>query len=153
MSFVRRIAMALAMLATVATITSPIAQAQEVGQERGLVGTWYLFITINGAPPCQCIQIDTFRADGTLEGPASDHLSGEQRGVWARTGEGRFTMTILQNNINPDGTAGGLFVIKNTMELSGRDAATGKFTFQILSNGGTPVFSGTGTLTATRIRP
>ncbi|MBY0505910.1 MAG: hypothetical protein K2X03_18480 [Bryobacteraceae bacterium] len=128
-------------------------QAQEFGPDRALVGTWYLFITIDGAPPCQCIQIDTFRADGTLEGPASDRLSGEQRGVWARTADGRYTYTILQNNINADGTPGGLYVIKTSMTLTGADAATGKFTFQVLSNGGTVQFSGTGSLTAKRIRP
>ena len=153
MKFVRRILLAAAMAAMATTFPGSTALAQEFGQDRGIVGTWYLFITIAGLPPCQCIQIQTIRADGTLEGPASDKLSGEQRGVWSRTNDGHYNFTILQNNINADGTAGGLFVIKSTMDATGKDTATGKFTFQILSNGGTPVFSGTGTITGTRIRP
>ncbi len=153
MNFVRRMLLAAAMLAMATTFAGATAQAQEFGQDRGIVGTWYFFVTIAGAPPCQCIQIATIKSDGTLEGPASDNFSGEQRGVWARGNDGRYNFTVLQNNFNPDGTAGGLFVIKFAMELTGRDAATGKSTFQILANGGTPVASGTATFTATRIRP
>ncbi len=151
MNFLRRILLAATLAAAI--FTAPLAQAQEFGPDRALVGTWYLFITIDGAPPCQCIQIDTFRSDGTLEGPSSDHQSGEQRGVWARTADGRYTYTILQNNINADGTPGGLFVIKVTMSVTAADTASGKFTFQVLGNGGAVQFSGTGSLTGKRIRP
>ena len=153
MNLIRRILLAAAFALTATTFTAPFAQAQEFGQDRGFVGTWYFFITIDGVPPCQCIQIDTIHADGTIEGPASDRLSGEQRGVWARTSDGRYTFTILQNNINADGSAGGLYVIKVAMDLTAANAGSGKFTLQLLSNGGTPIFSGTGRLTATRLRP
>ena len=56
----------------------PTAQAQTQGD---ITGTWTFFVTINGAPPCQCIQIARLRADGTLEGPANDHLSGAAVGI------------------------------------------------------------------------
>lgn len=153
MNLIRRILLTATLALMATAFTSPIAHAQEFGQDRSFVGTWYFFITIAGAPPCQCIQIATIHADGTMEGPASDKQSGDQRGVWARQSDGRYTFTVLQNAINADGTPGGLFIIKATVDLAGTDAATGKATFQILSNGGTPVFSGTSTFTATRIRP
>lgn len=89
-----------------------------------------------------------------MEGPANDHLSGDQRGTWtARWSDGEFRFTILQNNINADGTAGGLYVIKNTMTMTGTDSGTGKFTFQILNNAGAVVLAGTGSFKATRVRP
>ena len=152
MNSIRRFLLA-ATLAVMATAFTPQATAQDFGQDRAFLGTWYFFINFDGAPACQCIQIDTFRADGTLEGPAGDRLSGDQRGVWARSSDGKYTFTILQNNINADGSPGGIYVIKVTMSVTRADAGSGKFTAQLLSNGGTPVFSATGTLTATRIHP
>lgn len=124
-----------------------------VFNNNSIPGLWYFNVTIDGLPPCQCITILTIHQDGTLEGPTSDHFSGDVRGVWTARGyDGEFRFTMLQSNINADGSAGGLYVIKNTMTLTGTDAATGKFTFQILSNSGAVQFSGTGSFKATRVR-
>jgi hypothetical protein len=117
-----------------------------------ITGTWYFMVTIDGIPPCQCIQIDTFSSDGNVEGPANDRFSGDQRGRWVRTSHEQYSITFLQNSIDKDGNAAGLFVIKSTFALTGKDAGTGKFTFQILSNSGAVVATGTGSFKGVRIQ-
>jgi hypothetical protein len=141
----------LALAALLLTGFSAVSSARE--NERGIPGNWVFYITIDGAPPCQCIQILNLAQDGEVQGPASDRFSGDVRGEWALRGSGdRYAMTLVQNVINPDGSAGGVFVIKNTMRQTSTDTLTGEFTFQILSNGGGVVFAGKGTFKGSRVR-
>ncbi len=153
MNIFRNTFLAAALLLSPTFVNAQISAQPSIFNNNSIVGLWYFNITIEGIPPCQCIQIGTFHADGSMEGPTNDHLSGDQRGTWtARGSDGEFRFTILQNNINPDGTAAGLFVIKCTMTLTGPDSGTGKFTFQLLNNAGAVVFPGTGSFKATRVR-
>ena len=153
MNILRTTFLAAALLLSPTFVSAQISSQPSIINNNSIVGVWYFNITIDGVPECQCIQIDTFHADGTFDGPANDHLSGDQRGTWtARGSDGEFRFTILQNNINKDGTAAGLYIIKCTMTLTGADSATGKFTFQVLNNAGTVLFPGTGSFKATRIR-
>ena len=128
----------------------PTAQAQTQGD---ITGTWTFFVTINGAPPCQCIQIARLRADGTLEGPANDHLSGAAVGIWKRTNPSDVKFAFVQNSINADGTAGGEFVVRGSMTLNADgDTGTGTSTFQLIDNAGKVQFIGTATFKATRLK-
>ena len=149
----RRIFMPLLLTLALLGTTGANAFAESQPGHQEIEGTWYFMILIDGLPPCQCIQIDTFSAEGSMEGPANDKFSSDQRGVWSRTGPGEYAITILQNSIDKDGNAAGLFVIKSPIKLTGIDKAEGKFTFQILSNGGAVVATGTGSLKAVRVRP
>ena len=144
---IRRIFFLAALLALVSLSTVP-ASAQA---KRAIEGTWITYIAVDGLPPCQCVAIQTYKADGTVEGPANDRFSGDIRGVWARTGDNTYALTLVQNNINPDGSAGGVYVVKCTVTIATPDAMTGKFTFQIVGNNGVVMFSGTGTFTATKV--
>jgi hypothetical protein len=117
------------------------------------VGTWTFFVKIAGAPPCQCIQIANLKPDGTIDAPANDHFTGAGLGQWRQVGNGDVHFVILQNAINDDGTAGGLYVIKGAMTVtSAGDSGTGTSTFQILDSTGKPVASGTATFTATKLK-
>ncbi len=150
MNIFRNTFLAATLLLSPTFVSAQISAQPSIINNNSIVGLWYFNVTIDGLPSCQCIQVDTFHADGTMEGPANDHLSGDQRGTWtARGSDGEFRFTILQNNINADG----LYVIKNTMTMTGTDSGTGKFTFQILNNAGAVVFAGTGSFKATRVRP
>ncbi|MEO8099101.1 MAG: hypothetical protein ABI811_15465 [Acidobacteriota bacterium] len=119
---------------------------------RGIDGTWVFYITLDGAPPCQCIQIATLHEDGSVDGPANDHFSGEARGEWVPKDGDLNVMTLVLNTINPDGTAAGLFQVKLNMHRIGTDAMSGDFTFQILANGGSAVANGTGKFKASRVK-
>jgi hypothetical protein len=141
----------LAAFALLALFSTTSLWAQATPAKDPLVGTWIVFVTIDGAPPCQCIAVETYKNDNTIEGPATDHFSGDIRGVWARTGNDTYAFTLGINNYNPDGTGGGMFVIKNTATVAG-DSMSGKFTFQILANGGGVLATGTGSFTATRMK-
>lgn len=145
---IRRIFFMAALLA-LATLSTVPAFGQV---KQPIEGTWIVYVTVDGLPPCQCVAIETFKADGNIEGPANDHFSGEIRGVWTRTGDTAYAFTLVQNNINPDGSAGGIYLIKNTATIVTADAMSGKFTFQIVGNNGVVVFNGTGTFTGTKVK-
>ena len=51
-------------------------------------GTWTFFVKINGAPPCQCIQLGNLKPDGTIEVPANDNFTGNGFGLWKQIGNG-----------------------------------------------------------------
>ena len=128
----------------------PTAQAQSPGD---ITGTWTFFITLNGAPPCECIQIARLRADGTLDGPANDRLSGAAYGTWKRTSATDVKFAFVQNNINADGTAGGEYVIRGTMALNSEgDSGNGTSSFQLVDNSGKVQFSGTAIFRATKLK-
>ena len=136
----------------VMTTLSPAIQAQSFGSQEA-VGTWTFYIKIAGAPPCQCIQLSAFRADGTLDGPANDHFSGAALGLWKKTGFRDITFSFVQNNINADGSAGGVYVIKGVMTLNPTgDQSSGNSTFQLIDNSGKVLFAGTATFTATKLK-
>ena len=116
------------------------------------IGTWTYFVKIAGAPPCQCIQLARLRADGTADGPANDHFSGAVLGEWKKTGFREVSFTFLQNNIDKDGNAAGLYVIKGVMNITPEgDKATGSTKFQLLDSSGKILFDGPATFTATKL--
>lgn len=128
----------------------PTAQAQGTVD---ITGTWTFFVTINGAPPCQCIQIARLRADGTLDGAGNDRFSGTVFGTWKRTGANDARFAFVQNNINEDGSAGGEYVIRGSMSVNADgDSATGTSTFQLIDNNGKVQVSGTATFRATKLK-
>ena len=143
-------------LTTLAALLLFTLVSANVGHAQGpftTVGTWTFFVKINGAPPCQCIQIAQLRADGTIEAPANDHFTGAGLGQWRQVGQGDVHFVILENAINEDGSAGGLYVIKGTMTPnSAGDGGSGTSTFQILDNSGKAILSGTATFTATKLK-
>lgn len=143
---------AFAALALLFTSVAPAVQAQTVGSQ-DVVGTWYFFLTLDGQPPCQCVEITKFSPDGTLSGPANDHFSGDVAGIWNQPGYHSIAGSLVQNNINADGTAGGLYIIKFTMAIGpSGDQATGTGTTQLVDNTGTVQFSGTFTLKGTKLK-
>jgi len=116
-------------------------------------GTWTFFVKINGAPPCQCIQLGNLKPDGTIEVPANDNFTGNGFGLWKQIGNGDVKVVFLQNAMNDDGTAAGLYVIKGTMTLSAAgDSGSGASTFQLIGNDGKAIVSGTATFTATKLK-
>jgi hypothetical protein len=134
-------------------LSTPAVLPAQTFNTQDAVGTWSFFVTINGAPPCQCIQIGRMNADGTIDAPGNDQFTGQGFGQWKKTGYRDISFTILQNAFNPDGTAGGLSVIKGTMSLnSTSDQATGSSTFQLIDNSGKVLASGTATFRATKLK-
>jgi hypothetical protein len=130
----------------------PTLAAQSFGNQDA-VGTWTFFVTIAGAPPCQCIQLAQFYSDGSLIGPANDHFSGEGLGQWKKSGYNQVTFTILQNTFNPDGSAGGLYIIKGVMTLNPAvDGGSGTSSYQLIDNSGVVLASGTATFRATKLK-
>jgi hypothetical protein len=130
----------------------PAAHAQTFGSQ-DVVGTWTFFVKIDGAPPCQCIVLIRLRSDGTLDTPGNDHFTGFGIGEWKKTGFNTVNFAFVQNNFNMDGSAGGEYVIRGTMNLNPTvDQATGTSTFQILDNGGGVMASGTASFTATKLK-
>jgi len=141
--------MAAALLFTLSGATALHAQ----GSPFTTTGAWTFFVKIDGAPPCQCIQIANLKADGSIDAPANDHFTGAGLGRWNQIGSGDVKFVILQNAINEDGTAGGLYVIKGSMTLNAAgDGGSGKASFQILDNSGKAVVSGTATFTGTKLK-
>lgn len=103
-------------------------------------------------PYAKCIKITKFSPDGTLSGPANDHFSGDYLGIWTQTGYHSISATLVQNNTNPDGTAGGLYIVNFTMTIGTSDQASGTGTIQLLNNAGAVQFSGTYSFKGTRLR-
>lgn len=139
-----------AALMLLALLTAPAMMAQG-NSPYNAEGTWIFHVHIDGAPPCECIQMLTFYSDGHLDGPGNDQFSGQVRGQWVRTGTGHAAMTFAQNNFNPDGSAGGVWVIKATMDIDQSGNATGLSTSQLLDNSGAVTFSATASFTGTKI--
>lgn len=116
-------------------------------------GIWTFFIKLDGAPPCQCVQIAHLRPDGTIDGPANDHFTGAGLGAWRRTGDRTISIVIAQNNINQDGSTGGVYLIRGSMTLDGPgEQASGITSVQILDSDAKPIFSGTASFKAMRLK-
>ena len=142
----------LAALLLMTTTLVPAGHAQSGGPFQ-TVGTWTFFIKIDGAPPCQCIQLARFRTDGTIDGPANDHFSSASLGEWRQFGSGDVRFAFVQNAINPDGTGGGVYVVRGRMTVNATgDQGTGTSTFQVLDVNGKVSFSGTATFTGTKLK-
>jgi len=135
------------------TSVAPAVHAQNIGFQDA-VGVWYFGIVLDGQPACQCIEITKFSADGTLSGPANDHFSGDYIGVWSENTRYSISATLAQNNINADGTAGGVYITKFTMNIdpSGTQAS-GTGTIQLLDNTGKVQFSDTYSFKGTKLKP
>jgi hypothetical protein len=147
-----KFAAAFAALTLLFTSVAPTVHAQNLGSQ-DVVGTWYFFLNLDGQPACQCIEITKFSPDGTLSSPANDHFSGAAAGIWNQPGYHSIAGSLVQNNINADGTAGGLYIIKFTMAIGpSGDQATGTGTTQLVDNTGTVQFSGTFTLKGTKLK-
>jgi len=141
----------IALLVVMAVMAAP-GSAQSFG-DRDAQGVWTFFVHIDGAPPCQCIQIGRFNADGTVDAPGADNFTGAGLGLWQKTGFNTVSFAILQNSFNQDGSAGGEYVIRGTMTLNPTaDQGTGTSTFQVLGNDGKVMFSGTAKFTATKLK-
>jgi hypothetical protein len=117
-----------------------------------VVGTWVFHVSIQGASPCECVQIATFHADSSLEGPGNDQFTGQARGVWAKAGANKVNFTFVENSFNHDGTAAGLYTISGSMNLTGSASGSGTSSFTLTNNSGATVASGKATFTATRLR-
>jgi hypothetical protein len=138
-----RLATGLATLALLTTSFTPSATAQTLGPaDAG--GTWYFFVALDGQPPCQCVEITRFNTNGTITDAANDHFSGPFWGIWTQTAYHQISVTGVQNNINADGTAGGVYLTTFTMTISpAGDQASGTGTLQLLDNTGAVTFSDT----------
>ena len=141
----------LTMVVLAMTMIMPSAQA-ESSSAQDAAGTWTFFVTINGAPPCQCIQMARFLTNGGLDAPGNDHFTGQGLGEWKKTGSREVTFVIMQNNLGPDGSAAGLYVIRGVMHLNASgDTGNGSSTFQLIDNSGKVLESGTATFRATKL--
>jgi hypothetical protein len=116
------------------------------------VGTWVFHVSLQGASPCECIQIATFHADFSLEGPGNDQFTGQARGVWAKAGVNKVNFTFVENSFNRDGTAAGLYTISGSMNLTGSASGSGTSTFTLTNNSGATLASGKATFTAARLK-
>jgi len=144
--------LSLAALLLLTTPFLPVSHAQAFPTQ-DTVGTWTFFVTIAGAPPCQCIQLLRLRADGTLECPGNDHFSSTALGDWKKTGFRDVTFAFVQNSINADGSAGGEYLIRGIMTLNAAaDQGTGTSTFQLIDNGGKVMESVTATFRASKLK-
>jgi hypothetical protein len=142
----------LAAVALLLTSTTPKAHAENSPAQK-VAGTWTFFVTIPGGPPCQCIQIARLHPDGSFDGPANDRLSGEALGIWKQTGAQEITFALVQNNINPDGSAAGEYSIHAKLTLNAAsDHGTGSGTLQLLDKGGKVTSTNNFTLTAEKLK-
>ena len=127
---------------------SPMTSAEPASD---VAGTWVFHVNMPGSSPCECIQIATLHADGTLEGPGNDHFSGPIRGLWAKSGS-KVSITFVENNFNKDGSAGGLYTIQGTMNLAGPGMGSGTSKFTLTNNAGKELASGPATFTASKLK-
>lgn len=142
----------LAAFALLVTSATPKAHADNSPAQK-IAGTWTFFVTIPGGPPCQCIQIGRLNADGTFDGPANDRLSGNALGIWKQTGAQEVAFAIVQNNINPDGSAAGEYSIHAKLTLNAAsDHGTGSGTMQLLDKAGKVTSTSPFTLTAEKLK-
>ena len=127
----------IATLALLLTAFAGLSHAQSFSSHDS-EGIWTFFVTFSGAPPCQCIELGTLHSDGTYAGPGNDHFSGPVLGLWKQTGFREITFSLLENNFNQDGTAGGVYVIKFVLTLNQSSTqGAGSGVAQIINNDGT----------------
>jgi hypothetical protein len=130
----------------------PKLEAQSFGNQDA-VGTYIFYVTIAGAPPCQCIVLARLNQDGSLTTPGNDQFTGLGLGEWKKSGFNQVTFTFLQNSFNSDGSAGGLYIIKSVMTLTpAGDGGNGTSTFQLVDNSGKALASGTATFRAVKLK-
>jgi hypothetical protein len=101
-----------------------------------VVGTWVFHVAVNGASPCECIQILTLHPDFNLEGLGNDQFIGQARGIWSKTNANKVRFVLVQNSFNHDGTALGLYTIQGTMSVNGPSTGAGTATFTVTDNSG-----------------
>jgi len=139
-----------------AAAVAPVAKADEDESTHSLEGGWVG--TTNAGPGFGTFQaLYTFAAGGGMVTSSSIDLSPRSLstpgyGTWARRGPDTFAFTFEAFVFDQQGNPSGTVQAHSTVTLNG-DTFSGPFTFSVMSPTGQIVFSGSGTHSATRIRP
>ena len=133
----------------VAGIAPGVAAAQPVGGA-SIVGSWHLFINVDGQPDTQQ-SLATFTSDGAyIEGGGPGESGGH--GAWQATGPNTYLLTF--ENIGFEEGAPTPVTIKVWASITvstAADSLTAPFRFDVMLPDGTVVEQGKGTATGRRI--
>ena len=150
------------MFAAVVLVTALAAQApsslnakdQGHGADKTVVGSWFVSVTPSVMPAF--VGLITASADGgVIETNAltlASSLESPGHGQWMRTKHGRYALTFVNLEVNPDGSFAGTGKVRSTVTLgaSGNELS-GTFQVDIFDPNGVLLFSDSGTVSATRI--
>jgi hypothetical protein len=130
------------------------AKEQGHGADKTVVGSWFVTVTPSVMPAF--VGLITSSADGGLiETNAltlASSLESPGHGQWIRIKPGRYAMTFVNLEVNPDGSFAGTGKVRSTVTLdpSGNELS-GTFQVDIFDPNGVLLFSDSGTVSATRI--
>lgn len=151
---------------TLAQSAQPVLGGQstsEANKSKDLTGSWLVTVTPQGAPSFQALK--TFDAGGGLIASAQGDVllnpppgvapvASTAHGAWTRTGKDEFLVTFRQIFYGGDGSFEGGAKIRLTVVLNPADDEwSGPFKVEYFDAVGNVVFSGDGTMLASRIVP
>jgi hypothetical protein len=122
--------------------------------EQTIVGSWFVTVTPNIMPAF--VGLITATADGGLiETNAltlASSLESPGHGRWIHTTYGKYAITFVNLEVNPDGSFAGTGKVRAKLTLApSGDDISGTFDVDILDPNGVVLFSDSGTVSATRI--
>ena len=152
------VALAVAMIAALSVAVATFGSSGATRAGGQLTGSWLVSVNLTkppgGGKPLSYKSLITFTSDKTLLAAAwlpKTRATGNGNGVWAATGNGRFTATImlvwLEGNLPVSINRG-----KATLTLSGANAFSGPFHVDVLDSGGKVLASGGGNLRGSRLQ-
>lgn len=136
-------------------------QAENFNESNNIAGSWSATVTPTGGAPFQALL--TFDQGGGVIGSAQgDILLNPPPGVapgatgvhgsWKRVGNRQYLFTVKQIFYSADGSYEGGNKVRNLVQLNqSGDVISGQYKFDYTDANGNVVFSGTGTIQATRI--
>lgn len=140
--------------------TAVTATADEGNDSQSLTGSWSATVTPAGGDSFQALL--TFGKEGTVVGSAQGDVllnpppgvapgATPVHGAWKKTGNS-YLFTIRQIFYGADGSFQGGNKVRNSVSLSSKgNVMTGQYQFELTDASGNVVYSGTGTIQATRI--
>jgi hypothetical protein len=137
-----------------ATLSPGVAAANaEESSADPLVGSWRGTASPSGGPSFGILT--TYGVDGTLVNSASidlqpNNLSTPGYGVWKRSDDGTYSVRFVFFTFDVSGNPSGSGEVKGQITVDD-DEFHGPFSLTIFNSSGTVVFTGSGTVEATRI--
>lgn len=137
-----------------------VSNASENGKH-GIHGSWTAVVTPDGSPSFNALL--TFDKGGGVIGSAQGDVlldpppgvppgATAVHGAWKRIGNNKYLFTVRQIFYGADGSFQGGNKVRNLVELNpNADTMSGHYVYDITDASGTVVFSGSGTITASRI--
>ncbi len=145
----------LAVLAALMSIAGNM-QAQAVGRQDPILGTWLLTVSADGGPPF--LVYETYAPDGALsaidnEAPSSQETTAV--GTWRRVGPRKYYEDQWQFLYDGSGNFVGTWIghIEDDLDTSGNNMLPSPFTYVIIAPDGTVIASGSGTSSGYKMPP